>query len=58
MNILILSVGTRNKIVQYFKKAIDGSGKIIATDMSEFAPAVYESFMTKPYYRLRNWISG
>lgn len=43
MNILILSVGTRNKIVQYFKKAIDGSGKIIATDMSEFAPAVYEA---------------
>lgn len=41
MNILILSAGTRNKIVQYFKKTIDG--KVIATDMSELAPAVYEA---------------
>lgn len=43
MNILILSVGTRNKIVQYFKKNIGISGKVIATDMSELAPAVYEA---------------
>ena len=43
MNILILSVGTRNKIVQYFKKTFNGIGKVIATDMSEFAPAVYEA---------------
>lgn len=43
MNILILSVGTRNKIVQYFKKAIGTNGKIIATDMSDIAPAVYEA---------------
>ena len=46
MNILILSAGTRNKIVQYFKKALtDETGKrlgnVIATDMSELAPAVY-----------------
>lgn len=43
MNILILSVGTRNKIVQYFKRTIQNEGKIIATDMNELAPAVYEA---------------
>ncbi len=43
MNILILSVGTRNKIVQYFKEAVGENGKVIVTDMSEFAPAVYEA---------------
>lgn len=43
MNILILSAGTRNKIVQYFKKALKDTGKVIATDMSELAPAIYEA---------------
>lgn len=43
MNILILSAGTRNKIVQYFKKTLGGDGNVIATDMSELAPAVYEA---------------
>jgi carbamoyl-phosphate synthase large subunit len=43
MNILLLSVGTRNKVVQYFKKALDGAGSVIVTDMSELAPAVYEA---------------
>lgn len=43
MNILILSAGTRNKIVQYFKKAVGADGLVIATDMSELAPAVYEA---------------
>jgi len=43
MNILILSAGTRNKVVQYFKKAFAGHGRVIATDMSELAPAVYEA---------------
>lgn len=42
-NILILSAGTRNKIVQYFKRSVGNSGIIVATDMSEFAPAVYEA---------------
>lgn len=45
-NILILSSGTRNKIIQYFKKALvteDGTrcGNVIATDMSYIAPAIY-----------------
>lgn len=43
MNILILSAGTRNKIVQYFKKALDGKGLVIATDCSDLAPAIYEA---------------
>lgn len=42
-NLLILSAGTRNKIVQYFKRTFGDNGKIVATDMSEFAPAVYEA---------------
>ena len=43
MNILILSAGTRNKIVQYFKKAIGTEGKVIATDCSNIAPAIYDA---------------
>ena len=43
MNVLILSCGTRNKIVQYFKKELDGKGKVFATDSSELAPALYEA---------------
>ncbi len=43
MNILILSAGTRDKIVQYFKKTFDGIGTVIATDASELAPAIYDA---------------
>lgn len=43
MNILILSAGTRNKVVQYFKRAIGDSGLVVATDMSDIAPAVYDA---------------
>lgn len=43
MNILILSAGTRNKVVQYFVKALEGKGKVIATDMSNLAPAIYDA---------------
>ncbi len=57
MNILILSAGTRNKVVQYFKKTVGNTGKVVATDMSELAPAVYEADkfykvprMTEPGY--------
>ena len=38
MNVLILSCGTRNKLVQYFKSCFD---KVIVTDCSDFAPAIY-----------------
>lgn len=43
MNILILSCGTRNKIVQYFKRTLQGKGTVVATDMSPYAPALYEA---------------
>ena len=42
-NILILSAGTRNKVVQYFKKALNGDGQVIATDCSNLAPAIYDA---------------
>lgn len=50
MNILLLSVGTRNKIVQYFKRTLAGKGRVIATDMIRYAPAIYEAdaFYTVP----------
>ena len=57
MNILILSCGTRNKIVQYFKENLKNKGKVIATDCSEIAPALYDADkyyivprMTEPGY--------
>lgn len=43
INILILSCGTRNKIVQYIKKELDDKGYVIATDCSDLAPALYEA---------------
>ncbi|MFC4354206.1 ATP-grasp domain-containing protein [Chryseomicrobium palamuruense] len=43
LNILILSCGTRNKIVQYFKKELGNNGLVIATDCSNLAPALYEA---------------
>lgn len=43
MNILLLSVGTRNKLVQYFKKEFAGYGNVIATDMTDIAPAIYDA---------------
>lgn len=48
MNILILSAGTRNKIVQYFRRELtDSDGKrtgyVIAADMTKMAPALYEA---------------
>lgn len=50
MNILLLSSGTRNKIVQYFKKTLNGKGNVICTDMSSLAPSIYEAdkFYTVP----------
>ena len=57
MNILILSCGTRNKVVQYFKNAFGEKGKVVATDMSPYAPALYDAdkfyivpCITKPEY--------
>lgn len=43
MNVLILSSGTRNKVVQYFRKELEGKGNVICTDMSNLAPSIYEA---------------
>lgn len=43
MNFLILAAGTRNKVVQYFKKTFDGIGQIIATDTNNLGPAIYDA---------------
>ena len=43
MNILILSCGTRNKLIQYFRASLAGEGKVIAADCSRTAPALYEA---------------
>lgn len=43
MNILILSCGTRNKIVQYFKRELGDRGHIVAADCSKLAPALYDA---------------
>lgn len=43
MNILILSCGTRTKLIRYFREAGNGINKIIGTDCSIYAPALYET---------------
>ena len=43
MNILILSCGTRNKVMQYFVNAFSGRGSVVAADMSPYAPALYDA---------------
>lgn len=42
-NMLILSCGTRNKVVQYFRKTFEGRGVVVCTDCSSLAPALYEA---------------
>lgn len=42
-SILVLSCGSRNKIIQYFKENIKDRGDVIAVDCSPYAPALYEA---------------
>ena len=42
-NVLILSCGTRNKIIQYFRKELGNNGIVIAADCSDLAPALYDA---------------
>ncbi|MCR5670089.1 MAG: ATP-grasp domain-containing protein [Butyrivibrio sp.] len=42
-NILILSAGTRNKVVQAFKRELAHNGKVFATDCSNIGPAIYDA---------------
>lgn len=43
MNILILSAGTRNAIVTYFRQALGGGGRVVAADADPLSPALYEA---------------
>ncbi|MCO5240621.1 MAG: ATP-grasp domain-containing protein [Chitinophagaceae bacterium] len=43
MNILLSCAGRRNYLVNYFKAALHGSGKVIATDMQINAPALVDA---------------
>ena len=47
MNILMCSVGRRGELLKNFRKSLDVSSKIVATDMSQYAPALY--FADKQY---------
>lgn len=50
-NILFCSVGRRAKLLQDFRESMNGSGKLIATDMSPVAPALFfadETYLVPP----------
>ena len=43
MNILMCSAGRRVELLKDFKKSMDAGSRIIATDLSKYAPAIYEA---------------
>ena len=43
MNILLTCAGRRNYLVNYFKEALNGSGKVVATDAQLNAPALVDA---------------
>lgn len=47
MNYLMLSVGRRGELLKNFRKSISKGSKIVATDLSPYAPALY--FADKQY---------
>lgn len=47
MNYLMLSVGRRGELLKDFRKSISKDSKIVATDLSPYAPALY--FADKQY---------
>lgn len=59
INILILSAGTRVKVVEYFKKELKGKGNIIVADCSELAPTLYvaDKHYIVPRISERNYLS-
>ena len=40
MNVLLTCAGRRNYLVDYFKDAMDGKGRVLAADQSDSAPAL------------------
>ena len=43
MNILFTCAGRRNYLINYFKKALNGNGKVFAADMDVTAPALVDA---------------
>ena len=43
ISILILSAGTRDLVVRAFRKELAGRGRVVATDCSSLAPALYDA---------------
>lgn len=43
INILFTCAGRRNYLINYFKEALNGQGKIFSTDMDAFAPAMIDA---------------
>lgn len=53
MNILFCSVGRRGKLLSDFRNSLKGRGKVVATDMSNTAPALYfadKYYLVPPIY--------
>lgn len=43
MNILFTCAGRRNYLINYFKEALNGNGKVLAADMQKTAPAMVDA---------------
>ena len=51
MNVLLTCAGRRNYLVQYFREALSGRGRVLAVDSSQNAPSLSEaddSFVVPP----------
>lgn len=47
MNILFTCAGRRNYLINYFKEALNGKGKVVAVDMQLSAPALVDADIAK-----------
>jgi carbamoyl-phosphate synthase large subunit len=59
-NILFTCAGRRNYLINYFKDALNGNGKIFAADQTLFAPALVDAdvAITVPNIHNENYISA
>ncbi|MEC3966143.1 ATP-grasp domain-containing protein [Flagellimonas halotolerans] len=60
MNILFTCAGRRNYLINYFKSALNGHGKVVAVDMQLSAPALVDADIAKvvPSIYDENYISS
>lgn len=59
MNILFCSAGRRVELLKNFKKSLSVGSRIIATDMSKYAPAIYvaDAYYMVPSIRSESYLS-